>query len=76
LLNPRPAPGPEKYRLQLIAYLHLLTGQLNQGCLTSVLTEAINEGIQFLAEKPNEEVHFEEKGSDSSRTLKQANFLK
>jgi len=39
-----------------------------------VLTEAINEDIQFLVEKPNEEVHFEEKGRDSSITLKQTNF--
>jgi len=58
LLNPRPAPSPEKYRLQLIACLQLLTGKLYEGWLTSVLTEAINEDIQFLVEKPNEEVHF------------------
>jgi predicted nucleic acid-binding Zn ribbon protein len=44
--------------LQLTACLQLLTGKLNQ---ISVLTEAINKDIQFLAEKPNEEVHFEKK---------------
>jgi len=75
LLNPRPVPSPQKYRLQLIACLQLLTGKLNQGCSTSVLTEAINEDIQFLVKKSNEEVHFEQKGRDSSRTLKQANFV-
>jgi len=58
LLNPRPAPSPEKYRLQLIACLQLLTGKLNEGWLTNVLTEAVNEDMHFLVEKPNEEDHF------------------
>jgi hypothetical protein len=39
------------------------------------LTEKINEDIQCFVEKPNEEVHFEEKGIDSNRTLKKANFV-
>jgi hypothetical protein len=42
--------------------------------LDKCLDQTINEDIQSLVEKPHEEIHFEEKARDSSRTLKQANF--